>query len=221
MSHFYSDFIFCKNNFFQNPKRILDFANSLEFSYKHKGFPGTRTENLAMSDQPECKDFANFFVAKLLNEVYTNILEVTIDIRFHKYPVYNDSSLNTGWVHIDDNELLAGVLYLNNNFESFNAGTSFFTPKHEITAPDEIRENFNLDSTAVNIDKYKESLVSHNDQFNETIKVGNLYNRLITYDSNIFHKPNDYCINNMDNRLTLVFVISKYSYKNREYEITE
>ncbi len=111
MSHLYSDFIFCKNNFFQKPDRITDFANSLEFSYKHKGFPGTRTANLALSDNPECKDFANFFVAKLLNEVYTNILEATIDLRFHKYPVYDDNDLNTGWTHIDDSDLLAGVDY--------------------------------------------------------------------------------------------------------------
>ena len=221
MSHFYSDFIFCKNNFFQNPARILDFANSLEFSYTHKGFPGIRTENLALSNNPECKDFANFFVAKLLNEVYTNILEVNIDIRFHKYPVYDDKELNTGWIHIDDSELLAGVVYFNNNFENFKAGTSFFTPADEINPPDEIRENFNLDSTTVDTDKYKESLVNHNSQFNETITIGNLYNRLITYDSNLFHKPNDYYINNTDNRLTLVFVISRYSYKNREYAIIE
>jgi hypothetical protein len=221
MTHFYSDFIFCKNNFFQNAKRISDFANSLEFSYTHKSFPGTRTENLATSNNPECKDFANFFVAKLLNEVYTNILEATIDVRFHKYPAYEDNELNTGWVHIDDTDLLAGVLYLNNNFENFNAGTSFFTPNHEITPPDKIREHFNLDHTAADIDKYKESLARHNNQFNETIKIGNLYNRLITYDSNLFHKPNDYYINNTDSRLILVFVISKYSYKNREYEITE
>jgi hypothetical protein len=221
MSHLYSDFIFCKNNFFQKPDRIADFANSLEFSYKHKGFPGTRTENLVLSDNPECKDFANFFVAKLLNEVYTNILEATIDLRFHKYPVYDDSDLNAGWTHIDDSDLLAGVVYLNKNFEEIDAGTSFLTPNKQISPPDNIREEFNIDATSVDIGKYKASLASHNNQFNETIKVGNLYNRLVTYDSRLFHKPNSYYINHTDNRFILAFVILNYSYKNRECEIVE
>ena len=221
MSHPYSDFIFCKNNFFQNPKRILDFANTLEFSHRLKGFPGSRTENLITSNSDECKDFANFFVTKLFNEIYTNIIEATIDVRFHKYPVYDDSDLNNGWAHIDDSDLLAGVVYFNNNFEDFKAGTSFFTPNATINPPDKIREDFNVDSESVDKDKYKELLAKHNGQFNETIKVGNLYNRLITYDSSLYHKPNSYYINNADNRLTLVFVISNYSYKNRQYEINE
>ena len=221
MSHFYSDFIFCKNNFFQNPIHILDFANSLEFSYKFKGFPGSRTENLALSDNPACKDFSNFFITKLFNEVYTNIIEATIDIRFHKYPNYNDSKLNIGWTHIDNNELLAGVVYLNKNLENFETGTSFCLPNTTVNPPSDIREQFNVDPISVNVDQYREALASHNNQFNETIKVGNLYNRLITYDSSLYHKPNSYYINNTDNRLTLVFVISNYSYKNRQYEINE
>jgi hypothetical protein len=221
MSHFYSDFIFCKNNFFQNPQRILDFANSLEFSYKYKVFPGSRTENLMLSDNSECKDFANFFVTKLFNEVYTNIIQATIDIRFHKYPVHCDSKLDNGWTHIDDNELLAGVVYLNKNLENFETGTSFLVPNTTVNPPNEIREQFNNNPTSVNVNKYKEMLDAHNNQFNETIRVGNLYNRLITYDSSLYHKPNSYYITDTDSRLTLVFVISNYSYKNREYEITE
>lgn len=219
MSHFYSDFIFCKNNFFQNPKRISDFAKTLDFSYRYKVFPGSRTENLVTSNNEDCRDFANFFTTKLINEVYTNIVEATIDIRFHKYPIYNDAELNTGWIHIDDNELLAGVVYLNNDFENFDSGTSFFSPKKIIKAPDEIREKFNVDSDSVDIVDYKKSLSMHTDQFKETIKVGNLYNRLITYDSSLYHKPNNYNVH--DSRLTLVFVISSYTYKNRQYKITE
>jgi len=73
----------------------------------------------------------------------------------------------------------------------------------------------------VDIGKYKTSLASHNNQFNETIKVGNLYNRLVTYDSRLFHKPNSYYINHTDNRFILAFVILNYSYKNRECEIVE
>lgn len=221
MSHLYSDFIFCKNNFFQKPDRILDFAKTLEFSFTHKSFPGTRTENLLTVDHVESNDFANFFVRKLLNEVYTNIIDLDIDIRFHKYPLLKDNSLNDGWIHIDDNELLAGLVYLNSDFEDFNAGTSFFTPEETINPPDNIRENFNTNPESVDVNKYKELSANHNNQFKKTITIGNLYNRLITYDSRLYHKPNSYYINNTDNRFILVFVILNYSYKNREYEIVE
>jgi hypothetical protein len=221
MTHFYSDFIFCKNNFFQNPKRITDFADSLDFNFKYNGFPGNRTENLAASANAECKNFSNFFVKKLCNEIYTNIIDVTIDIRFHKYPSFNDLDLNIGWTHIDNNELLAGVVYLNEDTVKFDSGTSFFTPIGTVIPPHDIRNHFNEDHNLVDLVSYKNCLSTHNAQFIENIKVGNLYNRLITYDSNIYHRPNNYFINETENRLILVFVISKYSYKNREYEIYE
>ena len=221
MTHFYSDFIFCKNNFFQNPKRITDFANSLDFNFKHNAFPGNRTENLAVSTDNDCKDFSNFFAKKLCNEVYTNITDLYIDIRFHKYPVFDDLDLNTWWTHIDNNELLAGLVYLNEGVEKIDAGTSFFTPTGTVKDPDNIRKQFNEDHNLINLYNYKNCLSMHNDQFRENIKIGNLYNRLITYDSNIYHRPTNYFINNTENRLILVFVISKYSYKNREYEIYE
>ena len=221
MTHFYSDYIFSKNNFFQKPERIVEFANSLEFSYTHKSFPGTRTENLLTVDHAESNDFANFFIRKLLNEVYTNITDLTIDIRFHKYPVLSDNSLNEGWVHIDNHDLLAGLVYLNTDFEDFNAGTSFFTSPETISPADEIRESFNEDFESVDVNKYKELLTSYNNQFKKTIAVGNLYNRLLTYDSYLHHTPTSYSIENSDSRLILVFTISSYYYKNREYEITE
>jgi len=221
MSHLYSDFIFCKNNFFQKPDRIVDFANSLEFSYTHKSFPGTRTENLLTVDNAECNDFANFFTRKLLNEVYTNITDLNIDIRFHKYPVLNDNSLNEGWVHIDNYDLIAGLVYLNTDFENFDAGTSFFTPSETINPPDEIRESFNENVELADVNKYKELLASYNNQFKKTITVGNLYNRLITYDSYLYHRPSSYRVENSNSRLILVFTISNYHYKNREYRIVE
>jgi hypothetical protein len=221
MTHFYSDFVFCKNNFFRNPKRITDLANSLDFNFKHNGFPGNRTENLAVSTNNDCQEFSIFFAKKLCNEVYTNITDLHIDIRFHKYPSFDDLDLNTGWTHIDNNELLAGLVYLNEGVDQIDAGTSFFTPIDTVKDPDDIRKQFNEDYNLINLSNYKDSLLTHNKQFRENIKVGNLYNRLITYDANIYHRPTNYFINNSENRLILVFVISKYSYKNREYEFYE
>lgn len=222
MAHLYTDFIFCKNNFFKNPTRVLEFANSLDFSFKNSAFPGVRTENLALSADPLCKEFAQFFARKLVNEVYTNIIDLDIDIRFHKYPdAYDDPELNNGWIHQDDNELLAGLVYFNEQLDNFDAGTSFYSATGDISYPGQLRLDFNEDSSKTNIEEYKNKLKNHNGQFKENIKIGNLYNRLITYDSKVYHKPNTFDTRDGKNRIILIFVVSNYSYKNREYDIYE
>jgi len=222
MAHLYTDFIFCKNNFFKNPKRVLEFANSLDFSFKNSAFPGTRTENLALSKDPVSKEFAQFFARKLVNEVYTNIIDLDIDIRFHKYPnLHEDAELDIGWVHQDDNELLAGLVYLNEDVDNFDSGTSFYSSPNNFDYPGQIRLDFNSNNADINLENYKTCLKNHTGQFKENARVGNLYNRLITYDSNVFHRPNSYNTGDGNNRLILIFVVSNYSYRNREYEIHE
>jgi hypothetical protein len=214
--HLYSDFIFCKNNFFNNPSKIVDLANSLDFNITSSLFPGTRTLDLAMSPDPVHQDFVKLFVKKLVNEVYTNITNLNIVINFHKYPVYENQDLNTGWIHTD-HQLLAGVIYLNESAEDFTAGTSIYLPSTDIVDPDNIRENFNLDHTLIDIPQYIDKLICHNSQFTESIKVGNLYNRLITYDATLFHSPNNYVVKNSKNRLALLFIIPSYNYTDRPY----
>ena len=58
-------------------------------------------------------------------------------------------------------------------------------------------------------------------QFKETIQVGNLYNRLITYDAKVAHRPNNYAIDQVGNRLALLFVISDYRCWPRTYKIED
>jgi hypothetical protein len=50
--------------------------------------------------------------------------------------------------------------------------------------------------------------------FEKTLTIGNMYNRLVTYDSKIFHKPDNFFIGNAEFRTTLLFVISDYVCKN-------
>lgn len=219
MQHFYSDFLFCKNNFFKDPNSVAEFAESLDYNFTDKSFPGTRTENIALLDDPKCVEFSNLFIRKLVSEIYTNIVSMTIDIRFHKYPCFSSTSgnvLNSGWSHID-HEVLAGVLYLNKG-EFFEAGTSIFTTSTIPQQADVIREQFNIDSNSVDADLYSKKLLEHNSQFTESVKVGSQFNRLITYDAKMYHKPNDYYIPDQNNRLTLLFVISEYECTPRKYD---
>lgn len=218
MRHLYSDFVFCKNNFFNDPESVVELANSLSFDNTSRLFPGRRTIDLALSDDPVHQDFVKIFVDKLITEVYTNIRHLRISVSFHKYPRYENQQLNTGWTHID-HEMLAGVVYLNKNAEDFTAGTSLYTTPTDIPMPGIIREEFNIDPNTVDTEKYITELTTYNSQFKETIQIGNMYNRLITYDANMFHKPNNYAIDHPDDRLALIFVIQSYNGFNRQYKI--
>jgi hypothetical protein len=221
MSHFYSDFFFCKNNFFNKPEKVIEFANSLEYNYTDKSFPGHRTENISTIDSVKCQTFANLFAKKLVNEIYTNIVSMDIDIRFHRYPIFADEQhnpLNAGWVHQDYQEL-AGVLYLN-KLSNFNAGTSFYHPDNDIKLADKIREQFNADPAGIDQTVYLDKLQEYNSQYTENIKIGTHFNRLITYDAKLHHKPNDYFVGD-GHRLTLLFVISNYEYNSRPFNLVE
>ena len=220
MKHLYSDFVYCKNNFFKDPDAVLKLADSLPYTNTGRIFPGTRTIDLALSTDPVHQDFVKSLVDKLITEIYTNITHVQISVCFHKYPKYENQDLNTGWVHTDA-EILAGVVYLNKNAEDFTAGTSLYTSPDNPIMPDVIREEFNLDSNAVDTNTYLSAQETHNSQFKETIQVGNLYNRLITYDAKLAHRPNNYAINHANHRLALLFVISDYKFWPRKYNIQD
>jgi hypothetical protein len=213
MKHHYSDYVISKNNFFDNPDYVIELSKSLDYNFVDKSFPGRRTENIGLIDSKICQDFTEHFIKKLVSTIYTKIKSLTIDIRFHKTNSFSDDPtdiINTGWIHTD-HELLAGLIYLNPNLKDFSSGTSIFNPKvKNISLPEKIREDFNQNYKGVDLNKYKKALTDYNDQFSESLRVGNEFNRLITYDSNIYHKPNNYVVSKNDDRLTLLFVISEY-----------
>ena len=214
--HPYSDFLFCKNNFFKNPNTVLALADSLKYSVTSESFPGVRTENIATSNNSMCMNFANSFIESLVTQIYKDIVSMTIDIRFHRYPLYSQTindPFNQGWVHTD-HELLAGVCYLNKEIANFSAGTSFYTPKTScIPNIAAIREDFNK-NLPVDQNIYANAVTSHNSLFEKTLTIGNMYNRLVTYDSKIFHKPDNFYIGNSEVRTILLFVISEYVCRN-------
>lgn len=205
----FNDFIIVKNNFFSNPKKILTLFEKQKF-YSAENYPGKRTENLCESKDTETKDFALFFAKRLSSEVFIGIHEFMIDIRFHINSVYTRNEANQGWIHADDTDL-AGVVYLTPNENDFNSGTSIFskiTQENFEVVDYWSRRQFNLTEHA-SID-YLKDLTNNHKTFSESVRVGNLYNRLIAYDSKLFHRPNQYKLLSGNFRQTLVFFIKDY-----------
>ena len=211
-SHPLAGTLICKNNFFNNPKKIIELASRQTYEGSER-FPGKRTINLLESKDLETKEFATFFAKKIAKEVFPGIKRFVIHISFHINDDYNDDHVNSGWIHNDD-VTLAGLVYLNEHEVSFDTGTSIFL-KHgerDFSVEDYVsRKEFNMNGIVT--DQYKQDLSSNHSNFSETVRVGNLFNRLIAYDSNLWHRPNNFRTKSKEPRTALLFFIDYYEYE--------
>lgn len=199
------------DNFFSSPEKVVTLSKKLSYS-SSPVFPGKRTINLLDSGDPELIEFAKFFSKKLADEVMYGIKNFYIDISFHKNDVYNDKLLNQGWIHSDPVEI-AGLVYLSSPLD-FNAGTSMYSKKDNVTFESfdvDSRNNFNISGQATT--SYTEDLAKNHSYFEKTTQVGHVFNRLVAYDSSIWHAPNFYELNDNSERLSLLFFINQYEYE--------
>ena len=129
---------------------------------------------------------------------------------------------NRGWIHFDAAEEfeIAGLVYLTPDIDP-DSGTSLFKLKKQTDEkyrPDPIswsRQMLHRNKNGVTgyeeefdeeyfTKKYKE----HENLFIEKTRFANIYNRMIMYDTNEFHRANSYYNDvGKDARLTLVFFI--------------
>ena len=204
--------VVCKNEFFNNPDKVLELSKKQTYE-KSERYPGKRTINLLESTDTETNNFAVFFAKKIAREVFPGISQFVIHISFHINELYDDADANVGWIHNDD-VTLAGLVYLNPNEINFDSGTSIFLKKGAENFPVldfQSRKLFN--TTSVVTEEYKQDLKNNHTHFDETIRIGNTYNRLIAYDSNLWHRPNTFKVNVNEPRTTLLFFIDRYEFR--------
>ena len=202
------------DNFFVNPDEIRNFGLSLSKKSSDGGhWPGQRSEELHNIDY----DFNNCLILKILSTHfdlrYTEVSWEKSNVTFQTIKSYDDdkdSLKNVGWVHQDDTNQLVGLVYLTPEAD-LNSGTSIYKLKPE-EEKSYLRYGANVEkrtfykSGKIKKEDYIEALEMHNNRFVETLRVQNLYNRLITYDSDHFHKANSY-VTGKEDRLTLVFFV--------------
>lgn len=201
----------CKNNFFKNPKKVLDLFDRLDY-FPSSEYPGIRTINIFESNDELLKDFGLYLAKKISMEIFPGIYDFLIDIRFHKNIVNDDDRVNHGWIHNDEAHL-AGLIYLNPFEKSLNTGTSIY---HKInpmgfSVPDyPSRHEFNKTNEVT--EEYLNDLDNNRKQFIETIRIGNFYNRCVGYDAKMFHRPTFYKTECGEQRTSLLFFIKDYNY---------
>lgn len=175
------------DQFFQDPSLIVKAAHKLEYYKPSDGaYYGERTANLWEVDRV----LASYIITQVLQLIVkvTNKEAVKVDseIRFQRMPASKEG-FDKGWVH-DDGGLATALIYLQED-PDINAGTSFFTPvvdEVDMTASLFKHKFYSMGVT----EGYEKIFNKHQNQFVETIKVSNVFNRCLLFGESQLHAGN-------------------------------
>jgi len=175
------------DNFYKNFNEIEKIANSIEYFDKVRfTMPGKESKLIHELDN-------NLFQAsteKILRNFYdrkNSNLQYECRNRFEKIIPYGQNYNKEGWIHSDDDNKLSAIFYVNGDYDD---GTSFFFKKtignhykNLLKYKTELFQNKKPDYK-----EYNEALKTHNNQFTEMLKVPFVKNRIVIFDSGIFHR---------------------------------
>jgi hypothetical protein len=210
------------DDFFEFPDLVRDFALKQDFYKNGDGrWPGSRTNLLSDIDY----DFFDKFSEKLLKLFFNfNTCELSwnIDSQFQRVSCFNEnpnSSFNMGWIH-SDSCIFSGVIYLNKDFPR-NTGTNIYRIKNNIDNLNENQDEKFIFYSGEDISEkdYTEGIKRNNDQFEEIIRVENIYNRLVLFEGGQYHGVPSFYTGNLEDRLTLVFFVNNLNINNDLYPI--
>lgn len=203
----------CVDDFYQNPDQIRKFALSLEYNKQPGNYPGVRTCPLDKSEPEFFTQFCNKLFSLYFN-YNKEVIQWNVLTCFQKIYAYSEdrnSPLNSGWYHEDSYGCIAaGVIYLN-PYPNIDSGTTIGSIKSNCTVNHDDynwRNNLYADES-VDRREYQHKIIDHNMKFDKTLEFKNVYNRLIMYDTQCWHKESNFFASETEPRLTQVFFISK------------
>ena len=185
------------DGFFNNPDAVRDFALKLQYQKDTEGrWPGVRSD---------IHDSYPVFFNQIMNKIVSMLFSTDTLVSYTAQMSFQivDQSYEMGWVH-KDNSCLTALIYLTPDSTS---GTSIYTKKDclnylDSTFRSQKQESYktnNIDSDSRNI---------HNNQYTENINIKGLYNRLVLFDSHLYHAAHEFLGNELGNsRLTLISFI--------------
>ena len=186
------------DNFFDEPDRIVTFANSLQYHPRQKGdyWYGLRSKPLHEVD----KGYFEWSSQKILRAFYKDQTLHVCNTCFQKTPGIKNIS-NEGWIHTDKC-LMAAIIYLDKDNIS---GTNFYKSKTFGKEKFISSEIHNKDSFTE--EEFEKARDKNNKHFEKTVEVMGLYNRAVIYDAKVYHGANFHPLNT--ERLTQVFFFYK------------
>jgi hypothetical protein len=187
------------DNFYNNPYETREYIMKQPFSVKGN-YPGQRTISYA---NQELKEIIQKYIEPFGGKITQFPIPKNDGSDADK--IYNGSfqfttSRDRSWVHIDGYNNWAGVLYLTPD-APLTSGTSFYRFYDGTTCA---RDLDLFDSKEIT-DNYSQDLT----KWEKVDQVGNVFNRLILFNSKRFHMSNDYFgLTIEDARLFQVFFFS-------------
>jgi hypothetical protein len=183
------------DNFLENFIEIKNYVISQNFKAKDKNtitMPGLATEPLHILNNNYFKLSCNKILSTFFDRFIINSnIQYSCESYFEKIVSYGNQYDNQGWIHRDDENILSCIFYLQGDL---NEGTSFFKKKtigqHNTDALF-VKENL-YKNEKINPSFYNEKLKEHNSQFDLTLKVPLIENRIVIFDSSIFHCSDGY-----------------------------
>lgn len=197
------------DKFFDDPDSIRNWALTLPYYKDDKGrWPGARTKALHEINP----DFVDYFAKKFFSLFFDFEKEAVhwaMDVCFHQI----DKSYGSGWIHQDESTRIAGIVYLSPDI-NLASGTSIYARKNEAVFAQNGIESIMAkvdfykggSTTFQQVEEYRKLMAS---EFTETVKINNVYNRLIAYDGHVHHSANEFTLGVDNPRLTMVFFVTK------------
>lgn len=184
------------DDFYDDPDAIREFALEESYRYDHEGrWPGLRSQFLHLTHD----GLYNHFCSQILKLWYLPNMELSwqCDTCFQKVWRFSsdpNSLKNRGWIHRDSEYLFGGLVYLDPN-PAPNSGTILYQKKkNESWIGSAQQKSFLYNGVVSEFDeeKYNEEWNYNNDQFTESIRVENKYNRMILFSSKTWHAADNY-----------------------------
>lgn len=178
------------DDFFEDPDAIVEMANGLKYYPPDTGnWPGMRTKQLHLVENR----FFNYFGEKIHLLFHDNSPEYwNMQTHFQKIKPFHEDKyhqLNRGWVHQDIDTHFGGIVYLNRDTEP-DTGTSIYKAKKgfALQYKEEIQmKEAHYRGEEINIDDYVKAYDAAHEQYVESVKVENVYNRFVMFNNKTHH----------------------------------
>jgi hypothetical protein len=190
------------DDFFEYPDAVREFALQQEYLPDPENkWPGKRSRFLHELNPTLFNNIINKVLSLFFNLAKTKI-SWSAHVCFQKV----NSKYQEGWIHADEN-ICTGIIYLSKSKNK--CGTTIYRPIDPINTniknSDKKSEGFSNTDLIENVRDFR---LENNKQFRPTVTVQEEYNRLIIFDSHLFHGANEFYGDEDDSaRLTLVFFI--------------
>jgi hypothetical protein len=190
------------DGFLNNPDAIREYALKQDFfSDPNHKFPGKRSKPLHEIN-PEFFKYVNNKFLKLFGfDTYS----FTSTSHFQLV----DDNYKAGWVHHDPN-LITIVTYLNKT-PNKDSGTVIYSQKTEGFGNIHTDKKEGVYKGVMAEEEAEQYRLENNNRFQEEIIVKNKFNRLLAFDSNLFHGVQDF--SNGEPRLTLISFVTSLEVK--------